>query len=103
MAWKTCADFICRATNCKHFQKVFFGISVASVTSTCRTTVWRICPAVSGRNHVDLICLFLLAVDDFPSFVLELTTFLGKDQKSKITAMRLMTESLCQLTRDVFY
>ena len=60
-------------------------------------------PAVSGRNHVDLICLFLLAVDDFPSFVLELTTFLGKDQKSKITAMRLMTESLCQLTRDVFY
>ena len=98
--WK---NLTCRATNWEHFHKVFFGILVASAVSTCRTTVWRICPAVSGRTHVDLICLFLLAVDDFPSFVLELTTFLGKDQKSKITAMLLMTESLCQLTRDVFY
>ena len=50
MAWNTCADFICRATNWGHFQKVFFGISEASAVSTCRTTVWRNCPAESRRE-----------------------------------------------------
>ena len=98
------ASFSCRPTNWEHFQKVFFGISVASAISTCRTTVWRNCPAVPSRNHVDLIFLFLLAVDDFPSFALELTTALGEWPKiEKNTAMLLMTERLCQLLGSVSY
>ena len=50
MAWNICTDFTCRATNWDHFPKVFFGISEASVTSTCRTMVWRNCPAESRRE-----------------------------------------------------
>ena len=50
MAWSTWANFTCRAIAWEHFQKVFFGISVASAGSFCRTTVWRNCPAVSGHE-----------------------------------------------------
>ena len=50
MACNIWADFICRATNWDHFQKAFFGISLASGVSTCRTTVWRNCPAESWRE-----------------------------------------------------
>ena len=52
MAWNICANFICRATNWEHFQKVFFGISAAWANSTCRTMVWRNCPAVSARETI---------------------------------------------------
>ena len=85
--WNTSRSFCLGAVNnlqtgWEHFQKVFFEsqklrnlqsncspgglLSEVSGVSTCRTTVWRICPSSVWAKHVDLICLFLPGIGWLP-------------------------------------